>query len=85
MGFEALAEEMHKPAKNLHRMLSRSGNPTISNISAVFAAIKRALGSRCLRRWWRPELELLEALVHRQSRPSRMIACNALPAIRLSA
>ena len=42
-GFEALAEEIHKPAKSLHRMLSRSGNPTMSNISAVFAAIKRAL------------------------------------------
>jgi DNA-binding phage protein len=43
VGFEALAEEIHKPAKSLHRMLSRSGNPTMSNISAVFAAITRAL------------------------------------------
>ncbi len=43
LGFEALAEEIHKPAKSLHRMLSKSGNPTMSNISAVFAAIKRAL------------------------------------------
>lgn len=43
VGFEALAEEIHKPAKSLHRMLSRSGNPTMSNISAVFAAIKRQL------------------------------------------
>jgi DNA-binding phage protein len=43
VGFEALAEEIHKPAKSLHRMLSKSGNPTMSNISAVFAAIKRAL------------------------------------------
>ena len=43
MGFEALAGEIHKPAKSLHRMLSQSGNPTMSNISAVFAAIKRAL------------------------------------------
>ncbi|MCO5760987.1 MAG: transcriptional regulator, partial [Chromatiaceae bacterium] len=43
VGFEALAEEIQKPAKRLHRMLSRSGNPTMSNISAVFAAIKRAL------------------------------------------
>lgn len=39
----ALAEEIHKPAKSLHRMLSQSGNPTMSNISAVFAAIKRVL------------------------------------------
>ena len=43
LGFEALAEEIHKPAKSLHRMLSASGNPTMSNISAVFAAVKRAL------------------------------------------
>ena len=43
VGFEALAEEIHKPTKSLHRMLSKSGNPTMSNISAVFAAIKRAL------------------------------------------
>ena len=43
VGFEALAEEVHKPAKSLHRMLSHQGNPTMSNISAVFAAIKRTL------------------------------------------
>lgn len=43
IGFEALAEEIHEPPKNLHRMLSQSGNPTMSNISAVFAAIKRIL------------------------------------------
>jgi DNA-binding phage protein len=43
VGFEALADEIHKPAKNLHRMLSKSSNPTMSNVSAIFAAIKRAL------------------------------------------
>ncbi len=43
IGFETLAEELHKPAKSLHRMLSRSGNPTMNNMSAVFAAVKRAL------------------------------------------
>lgn len=43
VGFEALAEQIHKPSKSVHRMLSQSGNPTMSNISAVFAAIKRAL------------------------------------------
>jgi DNA-binding phage protein len=43
VGFEALAAEIDKPAKSLHRMLSRSGNPTMSNLSAVFAAIKRVL------------------------------------------
>lgn len=43
VGFEALAEEVHKPAKSLHRMLSQQGNPTMSNISAVFAAVKRQI------------------------------------------
>ena len=43
VGFEALADELHKPAKSLQRMLSKSGNPTMSNVSAIFAAIKRAL------------------------------------------
>ena len=45
VGFEALAGEIHKPAKSLHRMLSAAGNPTMNNISAVFAAIKRALAA----------------------------------------
>ena len=43
VGFEVLADEIHKPAKSLHRMLSKSGNPTMTNVSAIFAAIKRAL------------------------------------------
>lgn len=48
VGFEALAEEIHKPSKSLHRMLSSAGNPTMSNISAVFAAIKRKLNVQVL-------------------------------------
>ena len=43
VGFESLAGDVHKPAKSLHRMLSSSGNPTMSNISAIFASIKRSL------------------------------------------
>ncbi|GAB2941189.1 helix-turn-helix domain-containing transcriptional regulator [Aquaspirillum soli] len=43
VGFESLAEEIHKPAKSLHRMLSATGNPTMNNLSAIFAAITRAL------------------------------------------
>lgn len=42
VGFESLAEDIHKPAKSLHRMLSKSGNPTMSNISAIFAADARS-------------------------------------------
>ena len=43
VGFEKLALEIDKPAKSLHRMLSASGNPTMSNISVIFAAIKKKL------------------------------------------
>ena len=43
VGFEKLALEIQKPAKSLHRMLSLSGNPTMSNISAIFAAIQKKL------------------------------------------
>jgi DNA-binding phage protein len=43
VGFESLADEIHKPAKSLHRMLSASGNPTMTNISSIFAAIKKSL------------------------------------------
>lgn len=43
VGFEILATEIRKPAKSLHRMLSTSGNPTMSNLSAILAAVKKAL------------------------------------------
>jgi DNA-binding phage protein len=46
VGFERLAEEVHKPSKSLHRMLSASGNPTMENLSAIIATIKRALHVR---------------------------------------
>jgi len=46
VGFEALAAEIQKPSKSVHRMLSRSGNPTMSNTSAIFAAVKRDVGVR---------------------------------------
>ena len=46
VGSEALAEMVRKPAKSLHRLLSRSGNPKMSNISAVFAAITSQFSNR---------------------------------------
>lgn len=46
VGFERLAEEIHKPSKSLHRMLSTSGNPTMENLSAIFATIKKTLHVR---------------------------------------
>src|SRR5690348_16499323 len=43
IGFEALAVEVKKPSKSLHRMLSKSGNPTMDNLSAILGAIKKNL------------------------------------------
>ena len=43
VGFEALAELTHKPSKSLHRMLSQRGNPSMDNLAAIFAVIKRWL------------------------------------------
>jgi DNA-binding phage protein len=44
IGFEALAGETAKPAKSLHRMLSKEGNPTMDNLAAILGALRRRLG-----------------------------------------
>ena len=44
IGFEALAGETAKPAKSLHRMLSRNGNPTMDNLAIILSVISRRLG-----------------------------------------
>jgi DNA-binding phage protein len=43
IGFEQLALSIAKPPKSMHRMLSATGNPTMSNLAAIFAALKTAL------------------------------------------
>lgn len=43
VGFERLAIEIEKPNKSVYRMLSANGNPTMSSLSAVFAAIRNML------------------------------------------
>ena len=43
VGFEALAKTTGKPSKSLHRMLSRTGNPGMDNLAAVFTAIQQWL------------------------------------------
>ena len=43
VGFEKLAKKVHKPSKSIHRMLSKSGNPTMQSLSEIFAAIRKAL------------------------------------------
>ena len=43
LGFQALAVATRKPAKSLHRMLSRSGNPSMDNLAAIFDAVRQQL------------------------------------------
>jgi DNA-binding phage protein len=44
VGFEALAAETAKPAKSLHRMLSKRGNPTMDNLAAILDVLRKRLG-----------------------------------------
>jgi DNA-binding phage protein len=44
VGFETLAAETEKPAKSLHRMLSKDGNPTMDNLAAILGVLRRKLG-----------------------------------------
>jgi DNA-binding phage protein len=44
VGFEALAAEIAKPAKSLHRMLSKQGNPTMDNLAAILLVVRKRLG-----------------------------------------
>jgi DNA-binding phage protein len=41
VGFEALAGMTDKPAKSLHRTLSRNGNPTMDKLAAIFNAVRQ--------------------------------------------
>ena len=43
IGFEELALEINKNNKSLHRMLSKTGNPTMTSLSAIFSAILKNL------------------------------------------
>ena len=43
LGFEHLAQAVNKPPKSVHRMLSAQGNPTMSNLAAIFATLKATL------------------------------------------
>ncbi len=44
IGFEALAVKTTKPAKSLHRMLSKRGNPSMDNIAAILSVVRKELG-----------------------------------------
>ena len=43
VGFEVLSRLTGKPAKSLHRMLSKSGNPSMDNLAAIFDAVRQRL------------------------------------------
>jgi DNA-binding phage protein len=44
VGFEALALEVDKPSKSLHRMLSARGNPTMDNLTKIIGILRKNLG-----------------------------------------
>ncbi|MCA9804007.1 MAG: transcriptional regulator [Cyanobacteria bacterium HKST-UBA02] len=44
IGFEELAIKTDMPAKSLHRMLSKTGNPGMNNFSAILWSIQEYLG-----------------------------------------
>ena len=46
IGFEALAKRIRKSPKSLMRMFSRSGNPSLSSLSAVIGELQKAEGVR---------------------------------------
>ncbi len=43
VGFEQLAELIHKPSRSLHRMLSPKGNPSMDSLAAIFGAVRSRL------------------------------------------
>lgn len=51
LGFEQLAKLTDVPSKNLHRMLSPKGNPSMDNLAAIFGAVssKISRSARTLR------------------------------------
>ena len=44
IGFEKLAVKVGRPAKSLHRMLSKQGNPSMDNLAAIIGALRKELG-----------------------------------------
>ncbi len=43
VGFEQLAQSVDKPAKSVHRMLSPAGNPTMTSLASIFAALNESM------------------------------------------
>jgi DNA-binding phage protein len=43
VGFERLAGLTERPAKSLHRMLSRNGNPSMDNLATIFDVLRSTL------------------------------------------
>ncbi len=44
LGFEELANEIKRPSKSLHRMLSARGNPTMDNLTKIICILRDRLG-----------------------------------------
>ena len=61
IGFETLAEELDKPSKSIHRMLSPHGNPTMDNLTSILVALQKGLDTN---------LEVILSSRHKASRRS---------------
>lgn len=46
VGFEALAAEIDKPSKSLHRMLAPRGNPSTESFFSIISALQRKTSLR---------------------------------------
>jgi|SRR5580692_2124212 DNA-binding phage protein len=44
VGFEKLSAATAKPVKSLHRMLSKTGNPTMDNLASILNVLRQTLG-----------------------------------------
>jgi len=44
IGFEALSQQIHKPSKSLHRMLSPAGNPSANNFFEILRFLQHNEG-----------------------------------------
>ncbi len=53
VGFEKLVAETGKPAKSLHRMLSKTGNPSMGNLAAISDVLARSCASSSTRVPWK--------------------------------
>lgn len=69
IGFEGLAKMTGINSKSLHRMLSRTGNPTTKNLASIICAMKQTLDVYVTVRVDSSEKRVSQTLTHRPPDP----------------